>query len=240
MRMPETQLRQLSHERYEYSELPRGDEPEWDQLVKFAARRVEKFLKSTGIEVKMNDEVTENGRYSPRFVDEIADEIDIIEDKKDSYFNRKQLKKLFIPMLIILKLFKLKLLLFLPLILGLASFKKLLGFLAIVIPGVIGFFKLCKPDLHSAFGHSDHYSGPHYSPAGIGYYPHVKESYPTYSRDYSSPHHYGHNGVAFEDYRKPAQELAYSGYSDYRNSKRNLDGDVEVETSSKKSILPDS
>lgn len=48
---------------------------------------------------------------------------------------RKQLKKLFIPMLLILKLFKLKLLLFLPLILGLASFKKFLGFLAILIPG---------------------------------------------------------------------------------------------------------
>lgn len=51
---------------------------------------------------------------------------------------RKKLKKLFIPMLIILKLFKLKLLLFLPLILGLASFKKVLGFMAIVVPGLIG------------------------------------------------------------------------------------------------------
>ncbi|KAK5644809.1 hypothetical protein RI129_006109 [Pyrocoelia pectoralis] len=238
LRMPETQLRQLAREHYEYSELPRGDEPEWDQLVKFAMRRVEKFLKSTGIEVRINDEVTENGRYSPRFVDEIADEIDIIEDKKDSYFKRKQLKKLFIPMLIILKLFKLKLLLFLPLILGLASFKKLLGFLAIIIPGLIGFFKLCKPDLHSAFGQNNYHSGPHYSPAGIGYYPYVKDSYPIYSRDHSTPHHYGHGGVTFGDYSKSAQDLAYSGYSDYRNSKRNLD--VDVESSSKKSILPDS
>lgn len=73
-------------------------------------------------------------------------------------------------MLIILKLFKLKLLLFLPLILGLASFKKLLGFLAIVVPGLIGFFKLCQPHLQSAFPASNYYT-PHYSAAGIGYSP---------------------------------------------------------------------
>lgn len=40
LRMPETQLRQLAHEPYEYSEVPRADEPEWDQLVKFASRKV--------------------------------------------------------------------------------------------------------------------------------------------------------------------------------------------------------
>jgi hypothetical protein len=88
---------------------------------------------------------------------------------------RTKLKKLFIPLLIILKLFKLKLLLFLPLILGLASFKKLLGFLALVIPGLIGFFKLCKPDLHQnygSYGHSSFYHQPphhkhQYSPAGL-------------------------------------------------------------------------
>lgn len=48
---------------------------------------------------------------------------------------KNKLKKLFIPLLIILKLFKLKLLLFLPLILGLAGLKKVLGFAAIIIPG---------------------------------------------------------------------------------------------------------
>ncbi|KAK4875552.1 hypothetical protein RN001_011974 [Aquatica leii] len=237
LRMPETQLRQLASERFEYSELPRSDEPEWDQLVKFGMRRIEKFLKSTGIEVSINNDVTENGRYSPRFIDEIADEIDIIEDKKDSYFKRKQLKKLFIPMLIILKLFKLKLLLFLPLILGLASFKKLLGFIAIIIPGLIGFFKLCKPDLHSSFGHNNYYSGPHYSPAGIGYQPHFKDYDSTYSRDYNNYYEGSRGGVAFEDNRNHAQNLAYSGYSNYRNSPKDIKAD---ETSSKKSILPDS
>lgn len=62
-----------------------------------------------------------------------------------------------------LKLFKLKLLLFLPLILGLASFKKFLGFMALVVPGLIGFFKLCKPDLqhnYGTFGHSSYYNRP--------------------------------------------------------------------------------
>jgi len=77
---------------------------------------------------------------------------------------RIRFKKLLVPLLIILKLFKLKLLLFLPLILGLASFKKVLGFLALAIPGVIGYLRFCKPDmLHSgygAYGHSSFYRPP--------------------------------------------------------------------------------
>ncbi|XP_069679314.1 uncharacterized protein Osi2 isoform X2 [Periplaneta americana] len=174
VRMPVSQLRQLHHERFEFSSTPRADEPEWDQFVKFLLRKVERFVKSTAIEVQFPKEVTEGGRYSPRFIDEIATEIDILEDKNESTFSRTRLKKLFIPLLIILKLFKLKLLLFLPLILGLASFKKLLGFLALVIPGLIGFFKLCKPDLHhnyGSYGHSSFYHQPphkhQYTPAGL-------------------------------------------------------------------------
>jgi hypothetical protein len=50
--------------------------------------QIEKFLKSTAIEVRFDNEVTERGRYSPRFIDEIADEIDVIEDKKDSLFSK--------------------------------------------------------------------------------------------------------------------------------------------------------
>lgn len=61
------------------------------------------------------------------------------------FIEKNKLKKLFIPLLIILKLFKLKLLLFLPLILGLASFKKLLGFMAIIIPGIFFFLISNKP-----------------------------------------------------------------------------------------------
>lgn len=50
--------------------------------------QVEKFLKSTAIEVSFTNDVTEEGRYSPRFVDEIVDEIDVIEDKKDTLFSK--------------------------------------------------------------------------------------------------------------------------------------------------------
>ncbi|CAG9817472.1 unnamed protein product [Phaedon cochleariae] len=89
-RLPETQLRQLAQEPYEYSESPRSNEPEWDQLLKFAKRKLEKFMKSTTFELEFNDEVTERGRYSPRFIDEIVGEIDIIEDKKDSLFSKKE------------------------------------------------------------------------------------------------------------------------------------------------------
>ncbi|GLV32677.1 Osiris 2 [Carabus blaptoides fortunei] len=236
VRMPTSQLRQLAQEPYEYSSASRADEPEWDQLVKFVMRKAEKFLKSTAIEVQFPEQITEEGRYSPRFVDEIADEIDIIEDKKDSIFNRKKLKKLFIPLLIILKLFKLKLLLFLPLILGLASFKKLLGFLAIVIPGLIGFFKLCKPNLQSSFGNSNYYGSgaPHYSPAGVGYQHHYKEG-PSFAVSHESNYqnqYYGNagysgGGLTFKD---DDHNSPYSGYSEYRTAS----------TDRTKSILPDS
>lgn len=45
-------------------------------------------MKSTAFEIDFNNQLTEQGRYSPRFVDEIADEIDIIEDKKDTLFSK--------------------------------------------------------------------------------------------------------------------------------------------------------
>lgn len=144
---------------------------------------------------------------------------------------RKQLKKLFIPLLLVLKIFKLKLLLFLPMILGLASFKKLLGFLAIVVPGLIGFFKFCKPDFSSGFaGHNNYYNSPQYSPAGVAFQPHFREPQPNFVRDYAQNSYGGIN----DDH---AQHLAYSGY--YRNTGSNIDAETQ-DTSSKKLILPDS
>lgn len=142
-------------------------------------------------------------------------------------------------MLIILKLFKLKLLLFLPLILGLASFKKVLAFLAIIVPGLIGFFKLCKPQLQSSFGQQNYYNTPHYSPAGIGYQPHHYKEH-AYPSEYSS--YYDDNrGLTFGHEPEHAQNIAYSGYSSYRNANgNNRDGNDNVESTSKKSILPDS
>ncbi|XP_049808641.1 uncharacterized protein LOC126251932 isoform X1 [Schistocerca nitens] len=240
VRMAETHLRSLQHEPYEFSSAPRADESEWDQLVKFALRKVEKFLKSTAIEVQFPNEVTENGRYSPRFIDEIASELDIIEDKKRTPFSRKRLKKLFIPLLIILKLFKLKLLLFLPLILGLASFKKLLGFLAIVIPGLIGFFKFCKPNLTQGFG-GGYGQSPYYQTRPHPYVPHPSpplhhsggDSYygVPYSRD-SEPQ--TSSSVSFHepssDYSS-AHDLAYQGYSHYRSAGGASDEDANSASS---------
>jgi hypothetical protein len=86
IRMPVSQLKQLRQEAFEFSSTPRASEPEWDQFVKFLLRKVERFLKSTAMEVQFPNEVTEGGRYSPRFIDEIATEIDIIEDKNESSF----------------------------------------------------------------------------------------------------------------------------------------------------------
>lgn len=52
LRMPEIQLRQLAREPYEYSESPRADEPEWDQLVKFAMRKVSSLKAETSTRLK--------------------------------------------------------------------------------------------------------------------------------------------------------------------------------------------
>lgn len=84
-----------------------------------------------------------------------------------------------------------------PLILGLASFKKFLGFLAIVIPGLIGFFKLYRP--------YPNYYPPVYTKNGIAQ-PHY-ESYSNF--DYNGDHYgnvdsYGH-------------DLAYHGYQHYKS-----------------------
>jgi hypothetical protein len=46
-----------------------------------------RFLKSAAFEIQVPEEITEHGRYSPRFIEEISDEIDIIEDKKAPLFS---------------------------------------------------------------------------------------------------------------------------------------------------------
>lgn len=61
--------------------------------------------------------------------------------------DKHRLKKVFIPMLLILKLFKLKLLLFLPFIIGVAGFKKVLGFVAFVLPGKLIWLLIFIPKL---------------------------------------------------------------------------------------------
>ncbi|VVC33467.1 Hypothetical protein CINCED_3A018622 [Cinara cedri] len=184
---------------FEFSSEQRPDDTEWDRLVKFALRKVERFLRATAVEVHVPDELTEGGRYSPRFIDEISTELDTLEDKKASIITKKKVKKLLIPLLIVLKLFKLKLLLFLPLILGLASFKKFLGFLALVVPGLIGFFKLCKPDLqhnYGTYGHSSYYHRPSHGgsgppPPGPVYTPYREhQDPPTPYREHPEPQQY--------------------------------------------------
>ncbi|XP_053672219.1 uncharacterized protein LOC128722568 [Anopheles nili] len=223
VRLPDAQLRSLAQEGYEYVGESRHSDSEWELLYKFALRRLEKFVKSAALEFAIPDEHTEQGRYSARFIDEISDEIDVIEDKKAPLFTRHRLKKIFIPLLLILKVFKLKLLLFLPLVLGLASFKKLLGFLAIVVPGVIGYLKLFKP--HQSCCTNDLFSGgqyqPQYSPQGVG-----SIGFSPY-KEYASPQQYpGYGSGQYSQYYRESgvrggvkfgDDLAYQGYSEYRS-----------------------
>lgn len=43
VRVPEQQYRSLENEPYEFSSEPRAEESEWDHLVKFALRKIEKY-----------------------------------------------------------------------------------------------------------------------------------------------------------------------------------------------------
>ncbi|KAL9900110.1 DUF1676 domain-containing protein Osi2 isoform 1-T1 [Glossina fuscipes fuscipes] len=231
VRMPETQQRSLLREPFEYSEEPRSGDSDWDQMVKYALRRAERFIKSTALEVEVPEEYTEAGRYQARFIgSDIDSELDIIEDKHAPIIKRKKLKKMIIPMLLILKIFKLKLLLFLPFILGIVGLKKILGLAAIVLPGLFAYFKLCHPGsatgggiFSGLFGNKNTF--PEYSPQGVGsatYY-HHHEHFDRPSHDhlyrpdphFSKPYHdYYKNGassnaVSFGD---AAHEAAYSAY----------------------------
>ncbi|XP_015173241.1 PREDICTED: uncharacterized protein LOC107064744 [Polistes dominula] len=208
VRMSRQVVADVNRQPYEYSTEARSDDSEWDQLVKFALRKMEKFVKTMAIEINVPlSETGDNDSYSPRFIDEIVGELDTLEDKKDSLFSRHRFRKLLLPMLIILKLFKLKLLLFLPLIFGLVSFKKFLALLAIVIPGVIGFLKLYKPQ---------NYQPPIYSQSGIGY-PYYRE--PPGHYPYAN-HHPDYDGNYHGDTVSFGQDLAYQGYRKYQSQKK--------------------
>lgn len=55
--------------------------------MKFTLRKLEKFVKTAAIELYIPAKETgDNQIYAPRFLDEIADEIDTLENKKDTLF----------------------------------------------------------------------------------------------------------------------------------------------------------
>ncbi|XP_037913294.1 uncharacterized protein LOC119652967 [Hermetia illucens] len=231
VRVPQEQVRSLYNEPFEFSSEPRSTDSEWDQLVKYGLRKIERFVKSTAFEVNIPSEILGEGRYSPRFIDEIDSEIDTIEDKKAPLFTRKKLKRLFIPLLLVLKIFKLKLLLFLPFILGLAGLKKVLGLAAIIVPGLIAYFKICRPQNNlGSFGNYYSNTFSQYSPEGIGpasYHSHHHEHYPGgqgnfFRQEQNTPYvdYYSKAGAGNTvRWGENVQDLAYQGYSEYRNKK---------------------
>lgn len=90
LRVPETQVRSLEYEPYEFTYEAReiSENSDWNELIQFGLRKIERFIKSNVIEISIPDALTEGGRYAPqaRFVDEISDELDVIEDKKAPLF----------------------------------------------------------------------------------------------------------------------------------------------------------
>lgn len=45
-------------------------------------------MKSTAFEVQIPDNLGSDARYSPRFIDDIYEEIDVLEDKKAPLFSK--------------------------------------------------------------------------------------------------------------------------------------------------------
>lgn len=116
--------------------------------------------------------------------------------------------------------------------------------------GLIGYFKLCKPNIQSPLsgfgglggGGHEYYNGPQYSPAGLGVQNYGGQSYggQSYGGQYvqSSNHYRPHEsfygreqggqshsgGVAFRDEGPhDPQDLAFQGWQ-YRNSKSLKEG----------------
>ncbi|XP_055850371.1 uncharacterized protein LOC129914945 [Episyrphus balteatus] len=243
VRTPESQQRSLFNEPFEFSSEPRDIDSEWDQLVKYALRRAERFIKTTALEVQLPEEITEGGRYQARFIGDIDSELDVIEDKHAPLLNRKKLKKLFIPLLLVLKIFKLKLLLFLPFILGIAGLKKILGLAAIILPGLFAYFKLCRPQglgtgvggFGGLFNQKNNF--PEYSQQGIGsasYHHHEHfdggngnpfyRQEPSFAKPYTEYYskNTNTNGISFGE-PSHQQDLAYQGYSQQYGRSTNKD-----------------
>ncbi|XP_055677152.1 uncharacterized protein LOC129786278 [Lutzomyia longipalpis] len=191
-------LEVVTHKTYNVDE-------DFSLLIDVPCHKMERLCRNS---TKFTNRQSSDGEFSLRFMDEIAGEIDIIEDKKDTIFSRDRLKKMFIPMLLILKLFKLKLLLLLPFIFGLASFKKILGFIIIIIPAILGFLKLQSLQQMSQMNYNTAGLHMQYSPQGIGglsYYPH-------------HPHfHRKSDTFRPEDHRNP-QSRRPSYHPDYNSS----------------------
>lgn len=118
--------------------------------------------------------------------------------------------------------------------------RRLIFFIFSIFAGVIGYFKLCRPNQQSNYGnlYSAEYT-PHYSPQGLGaanylhsspgaynknpsnYYNREEPSFASpygnyYSRDNSQGEINNSASVRFGDDAK-GQDLAYQGYSEYRN-----------------------
>lgn len=63
--------------------------PKWNFLINTHFFKIYcRFVKSTAFEIQIPDELGTDERYSPRFIDDIYEEIDVLEDKKAPLFSK--------------------------------------------------------------------------------------------------------------------------------------------------------
>ncbi|KAL2720109.1 uncharacterized protein V1478_010375 [Vespula squamosa] len=140
-----------------------------------------------------------NGRSfnsGPMIMDE--DELQEIQGKKNEGDWRifKKKKSLILPLLILLNLFKLKLLL-LPIFLGVHFIKKLLVLGSLIAPSILAHLKVCKVQPHPAYSY------------------HTWATAAEAPVDY--PTGYGHEDIGWAHRNDIQGHLAYPAYHGYRN-----------------------
>ncbi|XP_059468632.1 uncharacterized protein LOC132192612 [Neocloeon triangulifer] len=114
----------------------RSDDSEVAKLWKFGLRQVERFARKYAVAVAVPET---NAGLVPRVISE--DDVNAIESGESR--GKKKKLQLLLPLLILFKFFKLKVLL-IPILLGVLAIKKILLLAAVFLPSIVGLLKFCK------------------------------------------------------------------------------------------------
>ncbi|KAF4528605.1 hypothetical protein B566_EDAN009209 [Ephemera danica] len=137
IRLPETNKAQ--EEVYElFDAVPRSSDSELMKFYRFGLREVERFARTYAVAVAVPESQT---GLVPRFITE--DDLQQGRALEDESRGKKKKLQLLLPLLILFKFFKLKVLL-IPILLGVLAIKKILILAAIFLPSILSVLKFCK------------------------------------------------------------------------------------------------
>ncbi|XP_065351202.1 uncharacterized protein LOC135946769 [Cloeon dipterum] len=183
VKMPSTDEENAPSELFDDVEQRSGDS-EITKMWKFGLRQVERFARKYSVAVAVPET---NTGVVPRIISE--DDVNAIESRESR--GKKKKLQLLLPLLILFKFFKLKVLL-IPILLGVLAIKKILILAAVFLPSVIGLLKFCKqqPFLHE-------YSSPAAYDYGVTSYAAGGASGSTYGKDLYNRRNYEAQNLAY-------------------------------------------